>query len=60
MGDLNQTNEGDKLISSSCQLHFVQVNWPEFTKWDLIPILLSYMTNQYLSPTSSHYTVNPV
>ncbi|KAI8922350.1 putative undecaprenyl diphosphate synthase-domain-containing protein [Powellomyces hirtus] len=32
-------------VSGSCQVHFLDVLWPEFTFWNMLPILLSYQAN---------------
>ncbi|KAJ3026485.1 UNVERIFIED_CONTAM: hypothetical protein HDU68_005563 [Siphonaria sp. JEL0065] len=34
--------------SSSCQIHFLSVYWPDFTFWHMLPALLQYQSN-YLS-----------
>ncbi|KAI8820118.1 putative undecaprenyl diphosphate synthase-domain-containing protein [Fimicolochytrium jonesii] len=32
-------------VSKPCQIRFVDVLWPEFTFWDMVPILLAYQAH---------------
>ncbi|KAJ3167992.1 hypothetical protein HDU88_001939 [Geranomyces variabilis] len=43
-------------VSKSCRVHFLDVLWPDFTFWDMLPVLLAYQVQsspkQTLSPSS--------
>ncbi|KAI9017641.1 Decaprenyl diphosphate synthase-like protein, partial [Gaertneriomyces semiglobifer] len=32
-------------VTMPCQIHFLDVLWPEFTFWDMLPVLRSYQAN---------------
>ncbi|KAJ3175206.1 hypothetical protein HDU87_006441 [Geranomyces variabilis] len=32
-------------VSKSCRVHFLDVLWPDFTFWDMLPVLLAYQVH---------------
>jgi ditrans,polycis-polyprenyl diphosphate synthase len=40
-------------VSLDCYIHFINVLWPEFTFWDMLPILLKYQAHHKNSSSNA-------
>lgn len=41
-----QVQKNLTLASKNCSIHFLSVLWPEFSFWDMVPVLMSYQYRQ--------------